>query len=78
MKTLVIEGENGDSMVSDDGRNISGMDDAERIKYWQELGSEAIFKRAFELINDYCRVHEIDPHIDRTIGFHSKILSEKR
>lgn len=79
MKTLVIEGENGDfTIVSHDGNSLVEMDKSERIEYWQRRGSKAILDAAWEIMLKYCRQNGIDPRIDRTVEFRSKKLSDKR
>ena len=77
MKTHIIEGPDGDFMITSHGQNLADMEEADRIEYWQKLGDQAIFKAALEMIGSYCLENGIDPKIDRNLEHHSKTLSEK-
>jgi hypothetical protein len=77
MKTVIIEGENGDlAIVSHNGKDLAVMDQAERIEYWQNQGAKAVFNAAWEMIRTYCRKNGVDPRMDRAVEFYSKNLSD--
>ena len=78
MKTVVRQGEKKDFMRKSGGKDLSGMDKTARIAYWQQQGSEAIIKAALETIGSYCLDNGIDLRIDRTVGFYSKNLADKK
>lgn len=79
MKTVVIEGENGDfTIVSHDGNSLGRMTKAERIAYWQRQGEKEIFNAAWELIHRYCAQNGLESRIDRSVEFYSKDLSDMR
>ncbi len=68
MKTVVIEGENGDFTMMRHGKNIKDMDRSFDIEFWQRQGPEAIFDAAFELIHLYYQENGIcDTRIQRTV-----------
>jgi hypothetical protein len=68
MKTVIIEGENGDFTMMRHGKNIKDMDRSFDIEFWQRQGTEAIFDAAFELIHLYYEEHGIrDTRIQRTV-----------
>ncbi|MGB7069706.1 MAG: hypothetical protein WBD22_09450 [Pyrinomonadaceae bacterium] len=68
MKTVVIEGENGDFTMMRHGKNIKEMDRSFDIEFWQRQGDAAIFDAAFELIQVYCEEYGIrDARIQRTV-----------
>lgn len=55
MKTLVIEGENGDFTMMRHGKNIRDMDRSFDIEFWQRQGDAAIFRAAWEMVEFYLR-----------------------
>lgn len=68
MKTLTIEGENGDFTMMRHGKNIKDMDRSFDIEFWQRQGTDAIIDAAFELINLYYQENGIrDTRIQRTV-----------
>jgi len=68
MKTLVIEGENGDFTMMRHGKNIKDMDRSFDLEFWQRQGTAAIFDAAFELIHLYYQENGIrDTRIQRTV-----------
>ncbi len=76
---LVVKDKNGQFIIAQHGKtDLLGMNKADRIEYWQQLGHGAIVEAAFEIINAYCQENGINPKVDRTVGFHSKALSDKR
>ena len=42
-----------------------------RIRYWQKLGTKAIFEAAGELRLSFCEKNGIDPRLDKTIAYYS-------
>lgn len=79
MKTLVIEGGNGDfTIISHNGINLAGMNKTQRIEYWQGQGTHAILDAAWLMIQSYCAQTGTNPRIDRTFEFHSKTLADKQ
>ena len=61
MKTVVIEGENGDFTMMRHGKNIKDMDRSFDMEFWQRQGDAAIFRAAWELVEFYLRqngIHE--------------------
>ncbi len=68
MKTLVIEGENGDFTMMRHGKNIKDMDRSFDIEFWQRQGDAAIFNAAWELVEFYLREKGIDDsRLQRTV-----------
>ncbi len=68
MKTVVIEGKNGDFTMMRHGKNIKDMDRSFDIEFWQRQGVAAIIDAAFELIHLYCQENGIrDTRIQRTV-----------
>ena len=76
MKTVVIEGENGDFTMMRHGKNIKDMDRSFDIEFWQRQGTSAIIDAAYELINLYnqengtrdTRIQRTVEHFQRTRG----------
>ena len=69
MKTIVIEGENGDFTMMRHGTNIKDMDRSFDIEFWQRQGDAAIFNAAWELVEFYLRVRNInESRLQRDIG----------
>ena len=60
MKTLVIEGENGDFTMMRFGTNIKDMDRSFDIEFWQRQGDAAILNAAWELVEFYLRERKIN------------------
>jgi hypothetical protein len=60
MKTLSIEGENGDFTMMRHGRNIKDMDRSFDIEFWQRQGDAAIFNAAWELVEFYLQERKIN------------------
>lgn len=68
MKTVVIEGENGDFTMMRHGKNIKDMDRSFDYEFWQRQGPAAIIDAAFELIHLYYQENGIrDTRIQRTV-----------
>ena len=68
MKTVVIEGENGQFTMMRHGKNIKDMDRSFDYEFWQRQGTEAIIDAAFELIRLYYEENGIrDTRIQRTV-----------
>jgi hypothetical protein len=68
MKTLVIEGENGDFTMMRHGKNIKEMDRSFDFEFWQRQGTAAIIDAALELIHLYYQENGIrDTRIQRTV-----------
>jgi hypothetical protein len=68
MKTVVIEGENGDFTMMRHGRNIKDMDRSFDIEFWQRQGDRAIVNTAWELVEFYLRQQGIDDtRLQRTV-----------
>lgn len=55
MKTLTIEGEDGEFTMMRHGKNIKDMDRSFDIEFWQRQGDAAIFNAAWELVEFYLR-----------------------
>lgn len=69
MKTVVIEGENGQFTMMRHGKNIKDMDRSFDIEFWQRQGDAAIFNAAWELVEHYLRQHNIhESRLQRDIG----------
>ena len=60
MKTLVIEGENGDFTMMRHGKNIKDMDRSFDIEFWQRQSDAARFNAAWELVEFYLRQQNIN------------------
>lgn len=68
MKTLVIEGENGDFTMMRHGKNIKEMDRSFDFEFWQRQGTAAIIDAALELMHLYYQENGIrDTRIQRTV-----------
>lgn len=76
MKTVVIEGENGDFTMMRHGKNIKDMDRSFDLEFWQRQTDAARFNAAWELVEFYLRYKKIDEsrlqrnivHFQRTRG----------
>jgi len=68
MKTVVIEGENGDFTMMRHGKNINDMDRSFDIEFWQRQGDRAIVNAAWELVEFYLRQKGVnDTRLQRTV-----------
>ena len=68
MKTLIVEGQNGDFTMMRYGKNIKDMDRSFDYEFWQRQGTAAIIDAALELIHLYYQEHGIrDTRIQRTV-----------
>lgn len=76
METVVIEGENG-FVTQHNGTDLSKLDQAARIEYWQRQGTAMILNAAFELVENYCEQNGIDSKLDKTIERFGKRISDK-
>ncbi len=62
MKTLTIDGENGDFTMMRHGTDIKDMDRSFDIEFWQRQGDAAIFNAAWELVEFYLRSRGVHDH----------------
>ena len=78
MKTIVIDGENGDLIIARHGRtNLMKMERSSRIEYWQRQSGSAIIDAALKLISDHCRRNGIPMSIDKTFQRYGKRIEDK-
>lgn len=76
MKTVVLQGENGDFTMMRHGKNIKDMDRSFDLEFWQRQSDTARFNAAWELVEFYLRQKKIDEsrlqrnivHFQRTRG----------